>query len=165
MSIRTAGELRSFLADVLVDIRAKRVTPDEAGAIAKVAGEINKSLAVEVQTALASGVKKPVPGSMAIGSPDAPRLLPEGESGDGEIDEPEPTKPQKNITENTPAADPIDPAKVPPSKPMRLDDATANFKRNQQDGDRVWCEQCDMRVTTSQAVGCKSKFCKAKEAA
>ncbi|WP_312487154.1 hypothetical protein [Sphingomonas sp.] len=78
MSIYTAGELRSFLADVLVDIRAKRVTPDEAGAIAKVAGEINKSLAVEVQTALASGVKKPVPGSMAIGSPDTPRLLPEG---------------------------------------------------------------------------------------
>lgn len=52
MSIKTAGELRGFLADILVKIRDGSVDVDEATAIAKVAGQINSSLAIEAKTAL-----------------------------------------------------------------------------------------------------------------
>lgn len=52
MSIKTAGELRGFLADILVGIRDGRVDVDEANAIAKVAGQINSSLAIEAKTAV-----------------------------------------------------------------------------------------------------------------
>lgn len=50
--IKTAGDLRSFLADVLLDIRAGKVDPAKAAAISTVAGQINKSLAIEVGAAL-----------------------------------------------------------------------------------------------------------------
>lgn len=50
--MKTASELRSFLADVLVDIRAGKVDPVKANAISNVAGQINKSLAIEVGAAL-----------------------------------------------------------------------------------------------------------------
>lgn len=155
-ALRTAGDLRTFLADVLVDIRAKRVTPDEAGAIAKVAGEINKSLAVEVQTALASGVRAPVPGSMAIGSPEAPALLPEGAGSEDPDDEP--TEPPKNKTENITQPEP-----APPSQPKPK--ITEICQPPLRDGDKIWCEQCEQRVTVGQAIGCKSRFCTAKAAA
>lgn len=52
MGIKTAGELRGFLADVLEDIRSGKVDPAKANAISNVAGQINKSLAIEVGTAL-----------------------------------------------------------------------------------------------------------------
>lgn len=51
-SINTAGELRGFLADILVGIRDGRVDVEEATAIAKVAGAINSSLAIEAKTAI-----------------------------------------------------------------------------------------------------------------
>lgn len=69
--IKTAGELRGFLADVLVDIRNGSVDVAEASAIAKVAAQINQSLAVEVNTALQlqkMGKDHPVAGSMMIAS-------------------------------------------------------------------------------------------------
>lgn len=46
--INTAGELRTFLANVMMDIRAGRMEAEDATAISKVAGQINQSLAVEV---------------------------------------------------------------------------------------------------------------------
>lgn len=52
MSIKTAGELRGFLADILLKIRDGSVDVDEATAIAKVAGQINSSLAIEAKTAV-----------------------------------------------------------------------------------------------------------------
>lgn len=52
MSIKTSGELRGFLADILVGIRDGKVDVEEANAIAKVAGQINQSLAVEVKAAV-----------------------------------------------------------------------------------------------------------------
>lgn len=52
MSIKTAGELRGFLADILVRIREGTVDVEEATAIAKVAGQINSSLAIEAKTAI-----------------------------------------------------------------------------------------------------------------
>lgn len=50
--IKTAADLRGFLADVLEDIRAGKVDPAKAAAISNVAGQINKSLAIEVGAAL-----------------------------------------------------------------------------------------------------------------
>lgn len=51
-SIKTAGELRGFLADILVRIRDGKIDVDDATAIAKVAGQINSSLAIEAKTAV-----------------------------------------------------------------------------------------------------------------
>lgn len=50
--MKTASDLRGFLADVLVGIRDGKVTPEKAGAISKVASQINQSLAMEVSAAL-----------------------------------------------------------------------------------------------------------------
>lgn len=178
MTIQTAGQLRGFLADVLLDIRAKRIAPDEAAAIAKVAGEINRSLAVEVATALQVGVKKPVPGSMVITSGEPfgnSEELPEGAGIDVASDAaPGQSNPGQLTCESGKSpisaeirvfgAEKLSPEQIQNRKPATLEDATANFARNR-DGDKIWCEQCEMRVTTSQAVGCKSQHCKAKEAA
>ena len=51
-TIKTAGELRGFLADIMVGIRDGRVDFQDATAIAKVAGQINQSLALEAKTAV-----------------------------------------------------------------------------------------------------------------
>lgn len=52
MTIKTAGDLRTFLADVLLDIRKGDVDVNKANAIAKIAAQINQSIATEVNTAL-----------------------------------------------------------------------------------------------------------------
>lgn len=68
--IETAGDLRAFLADVMVGIRDGNIDYQDAGAISKVAAQINNSLAVEVNTALrlaSMGKDSPVAGSMRIG--------------------------------------------------------------------------------------------------
>lgn len=107
MSIKTAGELRAFLADILVGIKNGDIDVDEANAIAKVAGQINQSLAVEAKTAIElqkMGENGHVAGSMQIAS--------------GEV---------SSIT----ATD-------------------------------QWCDQCEARVTASNAAGCKSKYCSLK---
>lgn len=73
MTIKTAGELRGFLADVLLGIRSGDVNIEEARAIAQVAGQITHSLAVEAKTAIAlkkMGESGHVPGSMQIASGD-----------------------------------------------------------------------------------------------
>lgn len=68
-AIKTAGDLRGFLADVLVGIRSGSVDVEEANAISKVAAQITSSLAVEVNTALQlqkMGKDHPVAGTMLI---------------------------------------------------------------------------------------------------
>jgi hypothetical protein len=60
--IKTAGELRGFLADILVSIRNGSVDVEEAKAVAQVAAQINNSLAVEVK---AAGELKKWPGDTA----------------------------------------------------------------------------------------------------
>lgn len=70
MQIKTAGDLRGFLADVMIGIRAGSIEADQASAISKIAAQINQSLAVEVNTALQlerMGKDRPVAGSMLIG--------------------------------------------------------------------------------------------------
>lgn len=67
--IRTVGELRGFLTDVLVGIREGKVDVEQAKAIAKVAAQITSSLAVEVNAALQlekMGKGKAAAGSMLI---------------------------------------------------------------------------------------------------
>lgn len=79
-SIKTAGELRGFLADILVGIRDGKVDVEEAQAIAKVAGQINQSLAVEVKAAIEMqrlGKDAPQAGTMKIA--DETKALPPAE--------------------------------------------------------------------------------------
>lgn len=86
--IKTAGDLRTFLADVLIDIRNGAIDADQASAISKVAAQINNSLAVEVNTALrlaSMGKDHPVAGSMAIGGPDTFQTSPIGIAADGTV--------------------------------------------------------------------------------
>lgn len=52
MEIKTAGDLRGFLAGILGDIKDGKVSAEQAGAISKVASQINQSLATEVNAAL-----------------------------------------------------------------------------------------------------------------
>ena len=52
MEIKTSGDLRTFLADVLGGIKDGKVDINQANAISKVASQINQSLALEVSTAL-----------------------------------------------------------------------------------------------------------------
>lgn len=80
-AIRTAGDLRGFLADIMVGIREGKVNATQAHAISKVAAQINQSLAVEVNTALQlerMGKDRPIAGSMMIRG-DTPASLPEPE--------------------------------------------------------------------------------------
>lgn len=79
-TLSTAGELRAFLADVLVGIQNGTIDTNKANAIAKVSAQINQSLSVEVNTALQLvriGGDRPIPGNMVIAyhkAPDVPTL-------------------------------------------------------------------------------------------
>jgi len=52
MQIRTTGDLRAFLGEILVGIRDETIDRDQASSIAKVASQINLSLSVEVNAAI-----------------------------------------------------------------------------------------------------------------
>jgi Zn finger protein HypA/HybF involved in hydrogenase expression len=58
MDIRTTRDLRKFLADVMVDVRNEKVSPIQAGAIAKLSAQINQSLSIEVNAALKQGLEQ-----------------------------------------------------------------------------------------------------------
>lgn len=70
MPIRTAGDLRAFLTDVMVGIKNGDVEADAANAISKIAHQINQSIATEIGTALQLEKmgKGHLAGSMLIGS-------------------------------------------------------------------------------------------------
>lgn len=148
--LKTAAEMRGFLADVLIGIKTGEIDANKANAIAKVAAQINQSMTTEVQTRLRlKELGEPASGSMMLGDyAETPPAAPI----------PTTTEPQKNITEKiTLLPDPV-PA-------TSLEVATANYRLSTADRENVWCDQCDMNVTVSQAVSCKSRYCKAKEAA
>ena len=155
--LRTAGELRGFLADVLADIRQGHVDTNKANAIAKIAAQINASLQVEVTTALQlekMGGGKAVAGSMVIATHEMesetarqlPKAEPEVERAMEVLDVPLPVPAEK--------VEPV--ARAATSKPILPQNPNAH-------PDRIWCEQCDQSVTVSQALVCGSKFCKAKD--
>lgn len=107
--ITTAGELRGFLAEVLLGIRNGSIDVDEANAIAKVSSQINQSLSVEVNTALQlqkMGKDHPAAGTMLIANGSSMAL---------------------------------------------------------EEGEAVWCEQCEHRRSPAQIAACPDKFCKAKK--
>lgn len=134
-TLRTAGELRGFLADVLIGIQSGAIDTNKANAIAKVSAQINQSLAVEVNTALQlekMGGGRSVAGSMVIAHHES----------DGTV-------------MTLPA----------PEAPGDTVPVTVKFTAPKRDNDKVWCDQCDLNVTVGQAVACKSVHCKAKAAA
>lgn len=77
-TLRTAGELRGFLADVLIGIQGGTIDTNKANAIAKVSAQINQSLAVEVNTALQlekMGGGRAVAGTMIIAHHDGDEVM------------------------------------------------------------------------------------------
>lgn len=50
-------------------------------------------------------------------------------------------------------------------QPVRLEDATANFRAMQSGDGKTWCDQCEKLVASAYAKACISPFCKAKAAA
>lgn len=130
-TLKTAGELRGFLAGVLEDVRSGKIDANRANAIAKVSAQINQSLQVEVSTALELKKMGQTAGDMVIAGSVEAAVPPQIEASPPAV----PARPVKGV-----------------SAPMS-------------DGEKVWCDQCDMRVTVGQAVSCRSPHCKAKEAA
>lgn len=133
--IKTAGELRSFLTQVLTGIKEGTVTPTQAQAIAKVSAQINQSLMVEVNTALQlerMGKDRPVAGTMQLGNSHA---------------QPEPAVELPQV--------------VPTGVAQReLDKITEKLR-----DDLQWCEQCDMMIAPEVLATCRSRFCSLKATA
>lgn len=180
MQLKTAGDLRGFLADVLVGIKSGSVDASQASSISKVAAQINASIATEVQARIhLKELGGDAAGAMIIANPvadtrPAPELTHHHVDDDHvpdagkmvEIEAEAPAQPEPKIE---PICQPEQIAESANSPVVALatslDEAAANYRRNTQDKDKTWCDQCEMRVTTSQAVSCKSRYCKAKEAA
>lgn len=74
--IKTTGELRAFLSDMLIGIKNGDIEPDKARNITKMAGQINESFYAEIKVAKIradAGEKLTGLGNMPIGSDDAQR--------------------------------------------------------------------------------------------
>lgn len=136
--IKTAGDLRMFLAQLLVDIREGKINPTQAQAAAKLAAQINQSLAVEVNTALQlerMGKNHPIAGSMALGhtsqqdAPPPPSQDNESGSGEGRV--------------------------------FKAERELADPKHRLRD-DLIECEQCDAMVAPEDVAQCRSRFCSLK---
>lgn len=140
MQLKTAGDLRGFLAGVLVGIRDGTIDAAQASSISKVAAQINQSLATEVQARINLKDLGGEAGAMVIASGEHVRDVPK-------LVEAAPPAPSEQFAESAKKVVAVAPA------------------RARTDADKIWCDQCDMQVTAGQAVGCKSPFCKAKDAA
>jgi hypothetical protein len=134
--LRTAGDLRAFLAEVLVGIRDGSIDANKANSISKVAAQINQSMATEVATKLKlKDLGQEAAGEMLIGPVET-------------TIQPCPPK----LVEPAASSSPVDVVK-------------SNAVVPHVDADKIWCEQCESAVAVSHALGCKSRFCKAKAAA
>lgn len=131
--IKTAGEMRGFLAEVMVDIRNGKIKAQEASAISKVAAQINQSISTEIAAAIQlerlSGQNAKA-GSMVI----TDSLI------EQTVDEPMVIETQVEVVEPTPA----DPSHFSP-------------------GGKVFCNQCEDLVPKAEADACRSKFCPLKK--
>lgn len=192
MRIRTAGDMRGFLADIMVGIRGGSVDSAQAHAIAKIAAQINQSLAVEVNTALQlerMGKDRPVAGSMLIGpAGEAPTPLPHPpapeEADPYEADDKWAEAAVRHI-EKLKSAETV--GEFVSSHCDRLESLMEGrpelhaqitvaineaYERLQPSElarikeslreDLQWCDQCDMRVTPEELAGCKSRHCSLK---
>jgi hypothetical protein len=48
-SIKTTGDLRTYLANTMVSVTVGEISPENAGRIAKLAAQINESMYVEIK--------------------------------------------------------------------------------------------------------------------
>lgn len=72
--IKTTGELRDFLATMMVGVKNGDLDVDKASRITKLAGQINESLYAEIKVAKVraeAGQEIPQLGALAIGAGDA----------------------------------------------------------------------------------------------
>lgn len=72
-SIQTTGNLRDFLANMLVGLKDGNIKPDVAAKLTKMASVMNESLYAELKSArVLVDLKRPVPalGDMKIGGTD-----------------------------------------------------------------------------------------------
>lgn len=70
-TIRTTGELRDFLATMMVDVKNGDIDLDKASRITKLAGQINESFYAEVKVAKVraeAGSIMPALGAMQVGN-------------------------------------------------------------------------------------------------
>lgn len=62
----STGELRETLIECIERVKAKRMDPSEAGAVAKLAAQVNTSLQVELNIRMA-GIRTDAMGSLHVG--------------------------------------------------------------------------------------------------
>lgn len=70
-SIQTTGQLRDFLASMMVGVKDGDITIDKAARITKLAGQINESMYAEVKVAqvrLEAGIAMEALGAMKVGA-------------------------------------------------------------------------------------------------
>ncbi len=150
--LKTAGELRGFLADTLADIRSGIIDTNKANAIAKIAAQINASLQVEVTTALQlekMGGGTAVAGSMVIATHET-----EGEMV-RQLPQADPVLDRAMDVIDTPVE--IAPKPIAAPKPK----FSGSVPKLVEPGTRVFCDQCDRNVTVAEGMACTSAFCKA----
>lgn len=74
LKIRTTGELRAFLADLLALVAENKIERERAQLMVKIAGRINESFYAEVlikRTALVNRPDDHVPGKLLLSAPKA----------------------------------------------------------------------------------------------
>jgi hypothetical protein len=69
--MRTAGEMRDFLLEMMEGVRNGSVELQRASTVAKLAGQVTASLCAEAQMALVADKTKREFGSALLGAPDA----------------------------------------------------------------------------------------------
>ncbi len=72
--IKTTGQLRNFLADMMIGVKNGDLDLDKASRITKLAGQINENFYAEIKVAKVraeAGEQMPVLGDMPIGTNDA----------------------------------------------------------------------------------------------
>lgn len=135
-AIKTTGDLRDFLAEVIIAVREGTIDQQRATAISKIACQINDSFVTEAQAALVA-LKLGFDGN-SIG--DMPLLGTRREES-------------KPLTiEHVPAAE----------EPAPVTSAVVEFAPSSKG--KMFCAQCDRTVSAHEGERCTSAFCKARAA-
>ena len=69
-TITTTGDLRTFLVEVMLDVRSGKTDPDNARSIVKLAGQVNESIYAELKNKkMLMDAKEPSPdfGRLKVG--------------------------------------------------------------------------------------------------
>ena len=70
--IKTTGDLRNFLSQLLLDVKSGAIEPDKASKITKISSQINENFYAEIRVAktyLESGAPLPDLGAIPINGP------------------------------------------------------------------------------------------------